>query len=100
MATANFTGLQLLGKSISYRDLVLESLLPETLNTSYPALVVAVQVPMPDSDIESAILLREPLYLVDEYVNMEDILILSVCDQSQLPIVTSPAHVTCYINHK
>ena len=64
MAIANFTGLQLLGKSISYRDLALESLLPETLNTSYPALVVAVQVPMPDSGIESAILLREPLYLM------------------------------------
>ena len=72
MAIANFTGLQLLGKSISYRDLALESLLPETLNTSYPALVVAVQVPMPDSGIESAILLREPLYLIDEYFNIEE----------------------------
>jgi hypothetical protein len=80
MATANFTGLQLLGKSISYRDLALESLLPETLNTSYPALVVAVQVPMPDSGIESAILLREPLYLIDEYFNIEDIIVLSVSD--------------------
>jgi|JI8StandDraft_1071087.scaffolds.fasta_scaffold21687_2 hypothetical protein len=80
MAIANFTGLQLLGKSISYRDLALESLLPETLNTSYPALVVAVQVPMPDSGIESAILLREPLYLIDEYFNIEDIIVLSVSD--------------------
>ena len=80
MAIANFTGLQLLGKSISYRDLALESLLPETLNTSYPALVVAVQVPMPDSGIESVILLREPPYLVDEYFNIEDIIVLSVSD--------------------
>ena len=80
MAIANFTGLQFLGKSISYRDLALESLLPETLNTSYPALVVAVQVPMPDSGIESAILLREPLYLIDEYFNIEDIIVLSVSD--------------------
>ena len=100
MATANFTGLQLLGKSISYRDLVLERIDPDTLFTSHTAIVLAVQIAAPNSGVENALLLREPLYSFDEYMDMEDILILSVCDQSQLPIVTSPADVTCYTNHK
>ncbi|MFM7015405.1 MAG: hypothetical protein ACKOX3_03660 [Bacteroidota bacterium] len=100
MATANFTGLQLLGKSISYRDLALERIDPDTLLTSYTAVVLAVQIAAPNSGVENALLLRESLYSFDEYIDTEDLLILSVCDQSPLPIVTSPAHVTCYINPK
>jgi hypothetical protein len=90
MATANFTGLQLLGKSISYRDLVLERIDPDTLLTSHTAVVLAVLIAAPNSGVENSLLLREPLYSFDEFFDMEDILILSVCDQSQLPIVTSP----------
>jgi hypothetical protein len=80
MAIANFTGLQLLGKSILYRDLVLESICPHTLLTSYPALVVAVQVPLPDSGVEHAILLREPISLFEEYFDLEEIIVLLVLD--------------------
>jgi hypothetical protein len=98
MATANFTGLQLLGKSISYRDLALERIDPDTLLTSHTALVLAVQIAAPNSGVENALLLREPLYSFDEYIDLEDILILTVCDQSQPSIVTSHNHVTCYDN--
>jgi hypothetical protein len=81
MATANFTGLELLGKSISYRDLSIERILPNTLLTSYTALVVAVQVPLFDSDIEPALLLRfKDTSSIDEYVTFDDILVLSTLD--------------------
>jgi hypothetical protein len=80
MAIANFTGLELLGKSISYRDLALERIHPDTLLTSHTALVLAVQIAAPNSGVEHALLLREPLYSFDEYVDIQDIIILSVLD--------------------
>lgn len=80
MAAANFTGLELLGKSISYRDLVLERIDPETLLTSYSALVIAVQVVAPESSVKPALLLRESLHQFEEYVEIDEILVLSVSD--------------------
>lgn len=78
MAIADFTGLDLLGKSILYRDLALERIYPDTLLTSYTAIVIAVQVPAPGFGVEPALLLRESLYQFEEYVDIDDVMVLSV----------------------
>lgn len=78
MAIADFTGLDLLGKSISYRDLALERIDPDTLLTSYTAIVIAVQIPAPGFGVEPALLLREPLYSFEDYYDIDDLLVLSV----------------------
>lgn len=80
MAIADFTGLDLLGKSISYRDLALERIDPKTLLISYTAIVIAVQVPAPGFGVEAALLLREPLYSFEDYYDIDDIMVLSVLD--------------------
>jgi hypothetical protein len=78
MAGVNTTALQLLGKNITYRDLVLETNLPETLNTLYSGLVLAVQIPAPGLGIEYALLIREPEYSFDEYIDLDDLILVSV----------------------
>jgi hypothetical protein len=79
MAIANFTGLELLGQTICFRDLRLESLLPESVSLdSFSGVVVAIQIPAPNSGIETALLIRDGDTFSEDYVDLEDIQILSI----------------------
>ena len=78
MAAANTSLLNYLGKTISFVDLEMRARYPEHSENSFAryGLVVAVQIPHPDTPIESALLVQETTGL--DYYDLALIKIISL----------------------
>lgn len=88
MAVAYSNPLDFLGKFISYRDLIVESQLPNTYQ--YVGRVLAVLVPAPDSGVQPALLVRYrelhksgTVIPFEEFLELTDIEILSCTPTEQ-----------------